>query len=114
MLSEAKEPALDIDFHVGLSFFKENKLAEAIQHWLKVPTESPLYFKAQVNAALAFEQQNNIEKTKEILSALTPPVEYKKTIEKKLISLAENEERKPATTTLGELSYFTNWNTPQL
>ena len=114
LLSEAKEPVLDIDFHVGLSFFKESKLAEAIQYWLKVPVESPLYFKAQVNAALAFEQQNNFEKAKEILSALTPPVEHKKNIEKKLVSLATNEERKPATATLGELSYFINWNMPQL
>ncbi|MBK9324475.1 MAG: hypothetical protein IPM97_16265 [Bdellovibrionaceae bacterium] len=114
LLSEAKDPALDIDFHVGLSFFKENKLAEAIQHWLKVPAESPLYFKAQVNAALAFEQQNNIEKAKELLSALTPPTELKKNFEKKLISLVTSEERTPATASANELSYFTNWSTPQL
>ncbi len=114
ILLEAKDPALDVDFHVGLSFFKENKLAEAIQYWLKVSAESPLYFKAQVNAALAFEQQNNIEKAKEILNALTPSTEYKKSIDRKLVSLAANEKRKPATTTLGELSYFINWNTPQL
>lgn len=113
-LSEVKEPALDANFHVALSFFKENKLSEAIQHWLKVPAESPLYFKAQVNAALAFEQQSNIEKAKELLSALTPPTEYKKNFEKKLTSLATNEERKPATTSSDDLSYFTSWNTPQL
>lgn len=114
ILSEAKEPALDIDFHVGLSFFKEKKLTEAVQSWLKVPAESPLYFKAQVNAALAFEQQSNIEKAKELLNALTPPAEYKKNLEKKLIALATTEDRKPATTSSGDLSYFINWNIPQL
>lgn len=114
VLSEAKESVLEIEFHVALSFLKENKLPEAVQHWLKVPTESPLYFKAQVNAALAFEQQGNIEKAKELLSALTPPNEYKKNFERKLTSLATNEERKPATTSSDELTYFTGWNTPQL
>lgn len=113
-LSEAKDPTLDIDFHVGLSFLKENKLTEAIHSWLKVPSGSPLYFKAQVNAALAYEQQSNIEKAKELLNALTPPTEYKKNFEKKLISLATNEDRKPATTSSGDLTYFINWNTPQL
>lgn len=113
-LSEVKEKILDVDFHIAISFFKENRLSEAIQHWLKVPAESPLYFKSQVNAALAFEQQNKIEKAKELLSALTPPTEYKKNFEKKLISLATNEERKPATASSDELSYFTSWNTPKL
>lgn len=114
MLSETKEPTLEIDFHIGLSFFKENKLTEAIQHWLKVPSESQLYFSAQVNAALAFEQQSNIERAKELLNALTPPTEYKKKLEKKLISLVTKEERKPATASSHELSYFISWRTPQL
>lgn len=113
-LSEIKEPVLDVDFHVALSFFNENKLSEAIQHWLKVSTESPLHFKSQVNAALAFEKQSNIEKAKELLNSLTPPAEYKKNFEKKLIFLTTSEERKPATTSSDELSYFTSWNTPQL
>lgn len=114
VLSEVREIALETEFHLALSFFKENKLPEAIQHWLKVPVESPLYFKAQVNAALAFEQQSNFEKAKELLNALTPPTEYKKNVEKKLISLITSEERKPATSSSDELSYFINWNTPPL
>ncbi|OFZ29525.1 MAG: hypothetical protein A2622_07300 [Bdellovibrionales bacterium RIFCSPHIGHO2_01_FULL_40_29] len=84
MLSEVTEPSLEIDFHAAISFFKENKLSEAIQHWLKVPADSPLYSKARVNAALALEQQKNME------------------------------DRKPATTSSSKISYFINWSTPQL
>lgn len=114
VLSETKDSTLDIDFHVALSFFKEKKLPEAIQHWLKVPAESANYFKAQANAALAFEQQGNIEKAKEILTALNSPAEYKKNVEKKLISLVTSDERKPATSSSDDLSYFIVWSTPQL
>ncbi len=113
-LAETKDPSLDIDFHLALSFLKENKLTEATQHWLKVPIESPLYFKAQVNSALAFEQQNNLEKAREILGAVKPPADHKKDIEQKLISLTEIEKRNPASDQSSSLSYFTEWSMPAL
>lgn len=114
LLAEVKEPSLNVDFHMALSLLKENKISEAIQYWLKVPSESPLYFKAQVNAALAYEQQSNIDKAKEILKALVPPADYRKSLEKKLNFLDADEERKPASQPSSELTYFTDWDMPEL
>lgn len=113
-IAELKDPSLDIAFHLALLFFKEKKLTEAIQHWLRVPTESPHYFKAQVNSALAFEQQNNLEKAKEILGAITPPPDQKKNVEQKLISLSESEKRNPASDQSSGFTYFIEWSEPAL
>lgn len=114
ILSELKDNKLNKDFHTGLSFFKEKKLDDAIHFWLQVPTDSAFYFKARVNAALALEEKNNIEKAKDILIALTPPTEFQKNLEKKIALLHKNTERKPASNAHDELTYFISWNTPQL
>ncbi len=113
-LIDAKDPSLNLDFHLAILFFKENKIAEALQHWLKVPPESSLYFKAQVNSALAFEQQNNLEKAREVFGAINPPADQKKNVEQKLISLSEPEKRNPASDQSGGFSYFIDWSMPAL
>lgn len=117
IIEDIEDKTLEKSFHLALTYFKRNKLSDATQYWHQVKPVSPLYFQSQVNIALIYEQQGQIEKTKEILSSLTVPTEYRSLVDKKILSLSSSEERKPATSqtaSKNEISYFLEWKLPAL
>lgn len=117
-INEIKDETYEKTYHLGLISLKDKKLIEAIDQWQKVGSSSPLYFQAQFNTVLAYEQQGDFKKAKELLSALNPPTEYKILTDRKFLSLSLAEERKPATSALvqttNEPTYFLEWKLPTL
>jgi tetratricopeptide (TPR) repeat protein len=115
LMDLAKKNSLpDLEFHLAIVSYKQKKLEEAIQYWLKTPIDSKLRFNAQVNAALAFEQLGNKEKALEILAELNPPTDFKKIIGRKRNSLSSSDERAPAQALTSDISYFLDWSLPPL
>ena len=110
LLTENKESIPDVDFYIGLTFLAENKLDDAIQHWLLIPTASSLYFKSQINTALTYEKMNNLEKMKEILSALKSPPEYTDLIKRKIASQNDSDKNQSKSEKSNYLTYHTDWN----
>lgn len=114
ILVQQKESKFDVDFYLATIFFKESKLDEAITHWLKVPPSSDLYKKSLINSALAFEKQNNPGKAIEILSQIKFTEDHYDLILRKIEQLKNSQKRVLAQSNENQLSYFLEWDLPDL
>lgn len=114
-LENIKDKSLDVDFHMGIAYVKDKRFRDAIKSWSKVKAESPNYFKSQLNIALAYEQDGQLNKAKENLTNLSAvvPSEYKTALEQKIASMG-TEDRKPAADGQRGLTFFLDWSLPQL
>lgn len=114
-LENIKDKSFDVDFHMGIAYVKDKRFRDAIKSWSKIKVESSNYFKSQLNIALAYEQDGQVNKAKEMLTnlSLAVPSEYKTALEQKIASMG-TEDRNPAADGQRGLTFFLDWSLPQL
>lgn len=115
-IEDIKDSKLAKDYNLGITLLRRKKWAKAAAHFEKVSPESKSFFRAQINRAIALQEDGKVDRAIEILSASDFPSDMKELIAKHIQFLSEAKSRKPSSVHEqdGPLQAFTEWELPTL
>ncbi len=116
VIEDIKDAKLAKDYNLGVCLLRRKKWSRAISYFNKVNTESKNFFNAQINIAIALQEDGRIKDALSILSTTRFPQEQQAAVAKQIEYLNESSTREPSSDreSSGPLKANTEWELPSL
>jgi len=115
-IEDIKDQSLAKNYNLGITLLRRKKWAKAVAQFEKVKPESKNFYQAQINKAIAMQEDGKVDNAINVLGSTSFPSQMKETISKHIQFLTDAKSRKPSSLQEkdGPLQAFTEWELPQL